>query len=62
MVIGPRRESKFRRLEPIKNKKKQKKKSKMEFEKSNTKWALGGWDLTEELGLGPPFEDLSSKD
>jgi hypothetical protein len=32
-VIGPRRESKFRRLEPIKNKKRQKEKSKMEFEK-----------------------------
>jgi hypothetical protein len=42
MVIGPRQESKFWRLEPIKNKKKQKKKSKMEFEKSNTEWALGG--------------------
>jgi hypothetical protein len=34
----------------------------MEFEKSNTEWALGGWDLPEEPGLGPPFEDLSSKD
>jgi hypothetical protein len=62
MVIGPRRESKFRRLEPIKNKKKQKKKSKMEFKKSNTEWALGAWDLPEEPGLGPPFEDLSLKD
>jgi hypothetical protein len=35
MVISPRRESKFRRLEPIKNKR-QKEKAKMEFEKSNT--------------------------
>jgi hypothetical protein len=33
MVIGPRWESKSRRLEPIKNKRRQKKKSKMEFEK-----------------------------
>jgi hypothetical protein len=32
-MIGPRRESKSRRLDPIKNKKRQKEKSKMEFEK-----------------------------
>jgi hypothetical protein len=29
----------------------------MEFEEGNTEWALGGWDLPEEPGLGPPFED-----
>jgi hypothetical protein len=52
MVIGPRRESKFRRLEPIKNKRGQKEKFEMKFEKSNT----------EEPGLGSPFEDLSLKD
>jgi hypothetical protein len=33
MVIGPRRESNFRRLEPIKNKKGQEEKSEMKFEK-----------------------------
>jgi hypothetical protein len=33
MVIGPRRESRFRRLEPIKNKKGQEEKSEMKFEK-----------------------------
>jgi hypothetical protein len=36
MVIGPRRESKSQWLEPIKNKKTQKEKSKMKFKKSNT--------------------------
>jgi hypothetical protein len=41
MVIGPQRESRFWRLEPIKNKKGQEKKSDMKFEKSNTEWALG---------------------
>jgi hypothetical protein len=34
----------------------------MKFEKSYTEWALGGWDLPEELDLGSPFEDLSLKD
>jgi hypothetical protein len=33
MVIGPQRESRFRRLEPIKNKKGQEEKSEMKFEK-----------------------------
>jgi hypothetical protein len=53
MVIGLQRESRFRWLEPIKNKKRQKEKSKMKFKKSNTEWALGGRDLCEEPGLGP---------
>jgi hypothetical protein len=61
MVIGPRRESRFRRLEPIKKKRGQKEKFEMKFEKSNTEWALGGLDLPEEPGLGSPFEDLSLK-
>jgi hypothetical protein len=61
MVIGPRRESRFRRLEPVKNKKGQKEKSEMKFGKSNTEWAWGGWDLPEEPGLSSPFEDLSLK-
>jgi hypothetical protein len=42
MVIGPQWESRFQRLEHIKNKKWQKEKSKMKFEESNTEWALGG--------------------
>jgi hypothetical protein len=62
MVTGPRRESRFRRLEPIKNKRGQEKNFKMKFEKSNTEWAWGGWDLPEELSLGFPFEDWSLKD
>jgi hypothetical protein len=33
MVIGPQRESKFQRLEPIKNMKGQEEKSEMKFEK-----------------------------
>jgi hypothetical protein len=33
IVIGPRRESRFRRLEPIKNEKGQEEKSEMKFEK-----------------------------
>jgi hypothetical protein len=41
---------------------KAKEKSKMEIEKSNTEWVLRGWDLPGELGLGPPFEDLSLRD
>jgi hypothetical protein len=41
MVIGPRRESKFWRLEPIKNKKGQEKKIWDEIRESNTEWALG---------------------
>jgi hypothetical protein len=39
MVIGPGRESKFRQLEPIKNKKGQEEKYEMKFGKSNTEWA-----------------------
>jgi hypothetical protein len=62
MVIGPRRESRFRQLEPIKNNRGQEEKFEMKFEKSNTEWAWGGWDLPEEPGLGSPFEDLSLKD
>jgi hypothetical protein len=62
MMIGPRRESKFRRLGPIKNKRGLKEKFEMKFEKNNTEWALGGWDFPEEPGLGSPFEDLSLKD
>jgi hypothetical protein len=41
MLIDPRRESRFRRLEPIKNKTGQKEKFEMRFEKSNTEWAWG---------------------
>jgi hypothetical protein len=51
MVIGPRRESRFRQLEPIKNKKGQEEKSEMKFEKSNTKWALGGLYYLKSLVL-----------
>jgi hypothetical protein len=39
MMIGPRRESRFQWLEPIKNKKGQEEKSEMKFGKSNTEWA-----------------------
>jgi hypothetical protein len=62
MVIGPRKESKFRRLEPIKNKRGHKERLEIKFEKNNTEWALGGWDLPEEPSLGSPFEYLSLKD
>jgi hypothetical protein len=41
MLIDPRRESRFRQLEPIKNKRGHKEKFEMGFEKSNTKWAWG---------------------
>jgi hypothetical protein len=57
----PQRESKFRRPEPIKNKKGKEENLRWNS-KSNTEWALGGWDLPEEPGLGSPFEDLSLKD
>jgi hypothetical protein len=36
MLIDPRRESRFRQLEPIKNKRGQEEKFEMGFEKSNT--------------------------
>jgi hypothetical protein len=39
MLIDPRRESRFRWLEPIKNKRGQKEKFEMGFEKSNIEWA-----------------------
>jgi hypothetical protein len=41
MLIDPRQESRFRQLEPIKNKRGQKEKFEMRFEKSNTEWAWG---------------------
>jgi hypothetical protein len=41
MLIDPQRESRFRWLEPIKNKRGQKDKFEMGFEKSNTEWAWG---------------------
>jgi hypothetical protein len=41
MLTDPRRESRFWQLEPIKNKRGQKEKFEMGFEKSNTEWAWG---------------------
>jgi hypothetical protein len=61
LVIDPRQESRFRRLEPIKNRKGQKKKLRWDSRRKNTKWAWGEQDLPEALSLGSPFEDWSLK-
>jgi hypothetical protein len=41
MLIVPRQESRFRQLEPIKNKRRQKENFEMGFERSDTEWAWG---------------------